>query len=100
MGRKTDRFNKIQSRKTIQLRVEKTFKRLMIQFLVFYGKAEDPKSKEVQDKINELNDVWIAYCDKLGKAIMPEGKKEFMNHVDKAIEQMSKPLIPQADDSQ
>ena len=70
----------------------------MIQFLKCYAEAEDTESKQVKDKIEELNAVWIAYCEKLGKVVVPAAKDEFMNHVNKAIAEI-KLKINKADDT-
>jgi hypothetical protein len=72
------------SRKNIQTRAEKTFKRLMLEFLAFLD-GKDAQSKEVQDKIAELNTEWVEYCEKIIH-INEGGKKEFMVHVNKVLE--------------
>lgn len=71
-------------KKDIRQRAEKTFKRLMIKFLECI-EGKDAESKEIQDRIAELNAEWIAYCSK-SLYITEEGKKEFMIHVNKALE--------------
>jgi hypothetical protein len=72
------------SRKNIQTRAEKTFKRLMLEFLAFLD-GKDAQSKEVQDKIADLNTEWVEYCEKIIH-INEGGKKEFMVHVNKVLE--------------
>lgn len=88
-----------QKKKEIQTRAEKTFKRLMIQFLECL-EGKDAESKEVQDRIAELNAEWVAYCDKI-IYITEEGKKEFMIHVNKVLEglpaMMTIPKAPEED---
>lgn len=88
-----------QKKKEIQQRAEKTFKRLMITFLEFLD-GKDAKSKEVQDKIAELDAEWVAYCDKVIH-ITEEGKKEFMNHVNKVLEGLPALMtIPKAEEAE
>lgn len=81
----------LKKQKEIQQRAEKRFKSLMIKFIEFIGN-QDSESPAVQDKIKELNDIWIAYCENISGFIMPSAKDELMNHINKVIEGM-KPVM-------
>jgi hypothetical protein len=91
---KSKTYKKLLAHKVIQTRVEKTFKRLMVEFLNFQlGKPLD--SKEVLDKIDELHLRWKEYCDRI-QVITPEGRNALKEHIVLAIEKLKAPLIPLA----